>query len=134
MTDEKQGELVRDEKGQFVKGVSGNPLGRPKGSRNHIVALRENTEMALREYMSTPANAKKALKAMDQLFEQAAQGEIAALKLLLDKVLPNVRAGSDEGGSEKQKPVAIQIINQTSEKATTPVSIVDVTPLEPEND
>jgi hypothetical protein len=130
MTDETDeplgGELVRDDKGRFVKGQSGNPLGRKKGSRNHIVALRENTEMALREYMSTPENAKKALKAMDALFEQAAAGEVGAIKLLLDKILPNVRAGADEGEGEKQRPVAIQIVNQTSEKATSPVKITTI--------
>jgi hypothetical protein len=125
-----EGELVRDDKGRFLKGQSGNPAGRKKGSRNHIVALRESTEIALREYMSTPENAKKALKAMDALFEQAAQGEIAAIKLLLDKVLPQARAGADDGEGEKQRPVAIQIVNQTSDQATTPMSIVDVTPLD----
>jgi hypothetical protein len=139
MTDDKnneplQGELVRDANGRFIKGQSGNPKGRPKGVRNHIVALRESTEVALREYMSTPENAKKALKALDALFEQAADGEIAAMKLLFDKILPQARAGADDGGGEKQKPVAVQIINQTAEQATTPVTIVDVQPLEDSDD
>jgi hypothetical protein len=128
MTDETEdkpleGELVRDDKGRFLKGTSGNPAGKPKGSKNHLVALRRNTEVALREYMSTPENAKKALKALDALFTQAADGELAAMKLLFDKILPQARAGSDEGEGEKQRPVAIQIVNQTSDKATSPVTI-----------
>jgi hypothetical protein len=131
MTDETEdkpleGELVRDGKGRFIAGQSGNPAGRPKGTRNQITQLRENTELALRDYMSSPENARKAIKAMDALFEQAAQGEIAAMKLLFDKVLPNVRAGADDGGTESQKPVAIQIINQTSDKATSPVKITTI--------
>ncbi|MHC4372175.1 MAG: DUF5681 domain-containing protein [Planctomycetota bacterium] len=132
--DDKKGAMVRNEKGHFVKGYSGNPLGRPKGTRNQITQLRENTELALRDYISSPENARKALKALDQLFSQAADGDIQALKLLLDKVLPNVRAGADDGGGEKQKPVAIQIVNQTSDKASNPMTIVDVKPLELEED
>jgi hypothetical protein len=127
MSDDKdkplEGGLVRDNKGRFVAGQSGNPLGRPRGTRNQITQLRENTELALRDYISSPENARKALKALDQLFSQAADGDIGALKLLLDKVLPNVRAGADDGGGEKQKPVAIQIIQQTSDKATTPMKV-----------
>jgi hypothetical protein len=128
MTDDKkdkplEGALVRDDRGRFLKGQSGNPAGRKKGSKNHLVALRQSTEIALREYMSTPENARRALNAIDQLFRQAEEGDLTALKLLLDKILPQARAGSDEGGAEKQRPVAISIINQTADKATTPVTI-----------
>jgi hypothetical protein len=134
MTDEKDndtplsGEMVRDDKGRFVAGKSGNPSGRPKGTKNQITQIRQNTELALREYMSSPDNARKALKVMDVLFEKASDGDVSAIKLLLDKVLPQARAGADENDGEKQKPVAIQIINQTSDKASSPVKITTIDP------
>lgn len=117
---------VRNKKGQWVSGQSGNPAGKPKGTKHQITQLRENTELALREYMSSPENARKALKALDKLFEQAANGDTASLKLLFDKVLPNARGGSDDGDAEKQRPVAIQIINQTDTKAGTPVRVINM--------
>jgi hypothetical protein len=120
------GELVRDEKGRFPKGVSGNPAGRPKGTKNQITALRQNTELALRDYMASPDNARKAIKAIDRLITMASEGDMQAMKLLFDKVLPNARAGADEGEASKQKPVAIQIIQQTAEKATSPVTVLPI--------
>ena len=42
------GEVVRDEKtGQFVKGASGNPAGRPVGVRNQTTLVKEFIESAL---------------------------------------------------------------------------------------
>ena len=126
---EVSGELMRDENGRFVKGMSGNPAGRPKGTRNHIVQLRENTELALRDYLASPDKQKLALAALDRLFRIALSADdkeaMQAMKLLFDKVLPNAKGGADDGEKVAQKPIAIQIVNQTSEKATTPVTIID---------
>jgi hypothetical protein len=34
----------RDEKGKFLEGVSGNPKGKPKGSKNYLTLLEEALE------------------------------------------------------------------------------------------
>jgi hypothetical protein len=39
--------LRRSSKGRFVKGQSGNPAGRPKGTRTHVAELRRAEENAL---------------------------------------------------------------------------------------
>ena len=120
----------RDEHGRFIKGQSGNPAGRQKGSRNHIVRLRETTEHALRDYLASPSNQKRAMAALDRIFRIAEQGEdkeaLQAMKLLFDKVLPQARGGNEDAEGMKQRPIAIQIVNQTSDTATSPITVVDV--------
>jgi hypothetical protein len=120
--------VQRNEKGHFVKGSSGNPAGRPQGAKNHIVMLRENTELALREYLASPASAKKALEAIDRCMTIAIEGDakqaLGAMKLLFDKLLPNAKA-SEEAGGGKQRPVAITIINSTDGDAGSPVTVID---------
>ena len=124
---EKKKVAKRDGKGRFVKGASGNPAGRPIGTRNQITTLRENTELALREYLATTAAQTKAHKAIDRCMNIALDGDdkqaIQAMKLIFDKIMPNARPQEDKG-SEKQTPVAIQIVNQTAESAGQPVKVV----------
>lgn len=67
-TDEKQG--------KFIKGKSGNPLGRPRGIRNKATLLAER----LLE--------KEAEEICRQAIELAKKGNIQAIKLILDRILP----------------------------------------------
>ena len=119
---------TRDNNGRFLPGQSGNPAGRAIGSKNHIVMLRENTELALREYLGSPASRKKAMKAIDRCMTIALNGEdkqaLGAMKLLFDKLLPNASATADSEGA-KQRPVAITIVNQTKESSGSPVTVIE---------
>jgi hypothetical protein len=62
--------------GQFQKGASGNPLGRPKGSRNQAT-------LAMQALLEGEAEAitRKAI-------ELAKAGEIAAIRLVLERLMP----------------------------------------------
>lgn len=67
-TDEKQG--------KFIKGRSGNPLGRPRGVRNRATVLAEKLfEDDIEEICK-------------QAIDQAKKGNTHAIKLILDRILP----------------------------------------------
>ncbi|CAI8176936.1 MAG: Uncharacterised protein [Marinobacterium sp. xm-d-530] len=61
---------------KFKAGQSGNPNGRPKGSKNRHTELREALKEDLPELLVT-------------LKERALAGDMAAMRLLLDRVMPS---------------------------------------------
>jgi hypothetical protein len=106
---------VRKQRGRpFQKGRSGNPGGRPKGSRNA-------TTLALETLLDGQATALTQ-KAIDL----ALTGDMAALRLCLDRVLP----------PRKDRPVTFTLppIESTQDAATTVSAVLtavaagDVTP------
>lgn len=71
--------IKRTSTGEFAPGESGNPDGRPKGSRNKITLLKHSLELQLREQSKDflPGVLKQAI-------ELALQGDRQMIKLLLD--------------------------------------------------
>src|SRR6266478_1019618 len=65
-----------DEKGHWQPGVSGNPEGRPKGSRN-------KTTMAAMALLEGEAE-----MLTQRAIDAARDGNISALKLVLDRIIP----------------------------------------------
>lgn len=107
----------RSETGQFVKGQSGNPNGRPKGRKNEITLLRESLELALREqgapHMGEVLNTAIAL---------AKEGDRTMIKLLLELHMSKT---APEGGGGQEK-VTINISGPTEDAR----EVIDVTPNE----
>lgn len=62
----------------FQKGVSGNPSGRPKGSMDKRAMLRVLLEPFAVELVS-------------KLIEQAREGNMQAMKLLIERIIPPLR-------------------------------------------
>jgi hypothetical protein len=65
-----------DGSGQFVKGVSGNPSGRPPGSRNQSTLLMESMLEGQAEQLTQKA------------IDLALDGDITALRLCLERLIP----------------------------------------------
>jgi len=80
----------------WKKGQSGNPAGRPKGSKNNITLMRQALEGELRLQIG-PQMAEIVQKALDM----AKEGNEAMIKLLLDKTLPSSK--SDDHVEEQPK-------------------------------
>jgi hypothetical protein len=120
-------DVVRDNKGRFIKGQSGNPLGKAKGIRNQMTLERVAFEQALRQYVADPARAMKLLKGIDRVLDVAINAEkdsdaTAALKLMLDRVMP---ALPPQIGEEAEKlDSRLQITIQTNPNATSPVEVI----------
>jgi hypothetical protein len=87
---------VRTEDGQFVKGKSGNPAGRPR--KAHLAAIKQDLEIAVREHLSV----ERVKRIVNRMAQMAEDGNVAAAKLLLDKVISNARDSEDaqEGGQQ----------------------------------
>lgn len=71
------GKMLRNSKGQFVKGQSGNASGRPEGSKNVITTQKLLVEQAFRN--DTVEDVSKVLKL---IVAQALDGDKASQKLI----------------------------------------------------
>jgi hypothetical protein len=96
-----------DNKGQWPKGASGNPSGRPKGSRNKATLAMEALLEGEAERLTRKA------------VEMALKGDVSALRLCLDRLLP----------ARKDRPIdlnlpAVQSAKQISEAMGTVVAAI----------
>lgn len=91
---------ARKENGQFPKGVSGNPLGRPKGSKNEITLLKQSLELMLREQAAPNIPA-----VLDKAVEMALDGHPGMIKMLVELHMSKSTNDEAKGGDK----VAIQI-------------------------
>lgn len=69
--------------GKFVPGQSGNPAGRPKGSRNRLSVLRESL-----------VTASEARDVVAKLVESAKAGDTQAASILMDRLWPKLKSQS----------------------------------------
>lgn len=107
MSDEEKEVAQRDDKGRFVKGASGNPVGRPKGTKNEIAEMKRNLELAVRKNI----NEREINGIIQSMIAEALNGNVTAGKLILDKVMSNARLDDDEG--EDKPEIVIKIENLT---------------------
>lgn len=107
---ERRQQVLRDSKGRFLNG--GNPKGRPKGSKNKIVAMKQDLELALRENI----NGNDVMRIISAMVDEAQNGNVSAAKLILDKVMSNAKV--DEDVSAENGGITISIKNLTVGDAT----------------
>lgn len=121
MTDETPDKppVVRTDKGQFVKGVSGNPVGRAKGTKNKITLARLLLESELRETLTSegPKLMRKAISMA--MGAKGKPGNDKIMRVLLDKMLATPRGDDSDQGGDRDVKVIIE--NHTGPKNVTPV-------------
>ncbi len=83
-------EITRTNLGQFVAGVSGNPKGRPKGSKNRTVLIKQAMEEALTRDVAGALE-----EIVDKVIELAKGGDKDMIKLILGDILKEVRKSDD---------------------------------------
>jgi hypothetical protein len=71
-------EKTRDQQGRWMVGASGNPLGRPSGT-GHVARLRAELAQELPGIL-------------ESLIRQAKGGDVAAIRVVLDRVIPPLKA------------------------------------------
>lgn len=117
-------EVVRAEGGLWAPGTSGNPAGRPKGKKNELTELQQNLEVAVRKSLTS----ERVVKIITKIADMAENGDVKAAKLILDKLIPNAVAASDE---DADRPTfVIRIENATVTAQRNELDAIDVTPNE----
>lgn len=98
MTDtEKNTKESSEAKHLFKPGQSGNPNGRPKGSKNKLTLLREAVLESAEDIVLS--NFEDIVRSTVEL---AKQGDATALKIVWDRIIPSKRAIEDKKeGSDK---------------------------------
>ena len=110
------GPLVRDNTtGRFLKGVSGNPNGRPKGSKNKVTMLKLMVEEAVRE-----DNADKMLQVANLIVNQALEGDKDSQKLVWASIMSKSAADNSVAGKE-----SVQINISTTDSAPKKAEIIE---------
>lgn len=82
--------------GQFVAGTSGNPVGRPKGSKNKITLVKLMAEQAVRE-----GNYDRMVAVCEQVIEDALAGDFQCRKLIWQSMV--TKAAADDRSTAKEK-------------------------------
>lgn len=86
----------RDRKGRFLKGKCPNPGGRPKGGGKNLAQQRADMRREL--LAEADDNMVKRLGEMVKvLIAKAIDGDVSAAKLVLDRVMPTIRAADPNG-------------------------------------
>lgn len=114
----------RSSNGQFPVGISGNPKGRPKGSKNEVVALKADIELAMRQHVKP----EKLMKVIEKVLNKAANGNMAAAKLVFDYFLSRVSDNDDSG--KEQPAIRVIVENATFKVEQERAQVVEVTQVE----
>lgn len=94
----KSGKLVRNSKGQFVKGASANPNGRPVGSKNKVTQMKVALEDAFRS-----DNFDDIQRVLRLVLKQALQGDKSSQKLIWDASVSKANIQDDKSAGSKQQ-------------------------------
>ena len=88
---------LRDDNGRFSKGISGNPAGRPVGSKNRITILKLALEEAFRDETYNDV-----LDVLRMVVVQAKEGDKASQRMVWDAAVSKGAMAQDKDAKEEQ--------------------------------
>ena len=112
---------ARDADGKFLPNTSGNPSGRPPGTKNKSVALKRALEEKLTERLD-----KDAMAILNKAISMAKAGDKTMIKLLLENLLVPLKLEDNKASSGLGN---IQIIVNPMQQQER---VIDAQVLEPE--
>lgn len=91
-------EIIRNEDGTFVKGVSGNPAGRTKGTRDFATDFDEVVKDIAKENNLTVSDVRKVL--LKQAYKQAKDGNYSFFKDIHDRIYGQAKQTTELTGKD----------------------------------
>ena len=110
---------VRTAEGKFLKGISGNPSGRPKGSKNVITLQKLALEEAFRD-----ANAEDMADVGALIVKQAKKGNQASQKLVWDATISRQNVTEDKTTGNRQE-IKVHTMNVNNRGVDVEGEIID---------
>lgn len=104
----------------FQPGKSGNPAGRPKGSRNKVTLMKIALEGELRTQLG-PHMAE----ILAQAIQMAKAGDASMIKLLVDKTVPTTKASDDEAEAKEKIQIYIGRLPDRKEETVVNGEVID---------
>lgn len=114
--------VERDDSGRFL--TSGNPNGRPKGSKNRVTLLKLMAEEAVRE-----KSTEDMLRVAELVIRQAMDGDTKSQKLVWDAIMSK---GSSDDKTQGKEKVEINIGGVAAKPE--PVQVTEITITEDDTD
>ncbi len=94
---------MKHHKGMFQKGTSGNPAGRPKGSKDKNIALKQSLAKGLL--------GDHAQEIVGVVIDRALKGDANCLKMCIDRIIPLTRNSDGISSPKEETPNIIINVN-----------------------
>ncbi len=107
MAEKTSGAIVRGKDGTFLKGKSGNPAGRPKGSKNIVTIQKLMVEEAFRA-----TDSDDMAKVLSLIVHQALEGDKASQKLIWDANVSKQSVSEDKSTGLKEA-IRVRVVGIT---------------------
>ena len=101
---------IRDEQGKFIKGVSGNPEGRPPETTEQKI-IKKATKELIAEYKEALGESLPLIRPI--LIAKALEGDMTAIKEIHDRVMDKAKQSTEETNNiNVLMPILVKFLNE----------------------